>query len=303
MKWLARNVLYLSREDWGANQSYPRLGGPAIPRGRRYYSIVHHTVGVDNDTTKNTWENLDEIKAMMKRLQLIRPDLGADVPYSFVVFAAILDGQYVLVLCEGRGYEFAGAHTAGADAQGAYFNVVGIALSWAGDFENHPFDYDPWRSANKTVYRHLRNEFPNLGTKTVVAGKVTGGHKDFAPYSSLNQTACCGQNLYKHLPDFTFDTLTPEEEDEVLSQAKLNVGGLFFGLSSDVIQGFPLNKAWCDSILALIGDGPTAPVTVRQHAHGLLTYAAGEAMKGIVLNPQATKEVRFLCKTRPAFAA
>ena len=186
---------------------------------------------------------------------------------------------------------------------GDYFNVVGVALSWAGDFENHPFDYDLWRAANKAVYRHLSIEFPKLGIKTVVPGKVTCGHKDFAPYSPLNQTACCGKNLYIHLTDFTFEGPDQEQEDEVLMQARLYVGGLFLDLASDVIQGFKLNETWCQAILALIGDGPTSPVNTRQHAHGLLTYSAGEAMKGITLNPQATKEVRWLCRIRPAFAS
>lgn len=298
MIWLATNVLYLSREDWGANQSYPRLGYPLIPRSNRYYNITHHTVGVDSDTTKNVWENLDEIRFMMKRLQLIRPDLGADVPYNFVAFPAILDGKHVLVICEGRGYDLAGAHTAGYDGS-VYFNVGGVATSWAGNFEDFAFDYSLWESPNKAWLKHLKTEMVNLGSRTV-CGQVTCGHRDFKEYAKpLNQTACCGQNLYKHLGDFTFEGPTPEEEDMATLAALMGVGGLFLNLLSDVEQGFPKNESWCNQILVLIGPGPTSPVGAKQHAKGLLEYSAGEALKGIAINPQATKELRYLVTTWP----
>jgi len=283
-----------------------QAGYALVPRSRRYYNITHHTVGVDSDATKNVWENLDEIRFMTKRLQLIRPDLGADVPYNAVVFPAILDGQYVLVVCEGRGYDRSGAHTAGALPTSAlpypynYFNVGGFASSWAGNFENEAFDYAPFASANKAYLRHLKVEMPNLGTRTIVPGRVTNGHRDFKDYSPpLNQTACCGQILYSKLGEFTFDGPTDEEEQDVLLQAKMNVGALFIKLGSDVEQGFRLNPIWCNEMLAIIGAGATAPVTARKHAKGLLEYGAGEAFSGGAINTQAMKELRHLVTVRP----
>lgn len=213
MKNIAANVVLLERVDWGADPAYPRLGGPEDPRGpfalvprsERFYNIIHHTVGVDSDTTKNVWENMPEIRAMMHRLQLDRPDLGVDVPYNFVAF---LMADLSLTICEGRGYDRWGAHTAGVAPSRAdpyrYFNGCGIATSYAGDFENYPFDIGPWLPAIKTWLAHLRREIPMLGTRTI-CGRATCGHKDFAPYHELNRTACPGQHLYVRLGEFTFE--------------------------------------------------------------------------------------------------
>lgn len=221
MEYVAPGVLYLNRFDWGANPNYPRLGGPEDPRGpfplvprdSRVYNIFHHTVGVDTDTTKNVWESLAEITAMMRRLQLIRPDLGNDVPYNFVLFLALIDGEYLIVVCEGRGYDRWGAHTAGVDAQGRYFNGAGIATSWAGNFEDFPVDFSPFVDFVNNWLARLRRMLQNIGTVTI-CGRETCGHKDFASYSPLNQTACCGKYLYAMLAKFRFDI--EQEEDDIM---------------------------------------------------------------------------------------
>lgn len=213
---IAEGVLYLNRDDWGAHPGYPRLGGPEagfalIARDKRAYNIVHHTVGIDNDATVNIFETLDEVKAMMRRLQLIRPDLGNDVPYNFVKFNM---ADHTIVICEGRGYDRSGAHTAGVDGVSPYpynyFNIGGVATSCAGNFEDFRDELELWLPADMRWFAHLKSVLPNLGTKTVVLGKVTCGHKDFARFSNLNATACPGQHEYAMLPRYTL-----QEEDDM----------------------------------------------------------------------------------------
>ena len=224
MLQLSSRVLYLSRTDWGADPAYPRLGGPDDPRNpggwvfipheNRLYNIKHHTVGIDNDTSKNVWETLAEIKFMMRRLQLIRPDLGADVPYNFVKFL-MEDGS--VTVCEGRGYDRAGAHTAGVDAAGRYFNIAGIATSYAGNFEDYAISLAPWMPAINDWNGHLKQQFLKLGTLSVCR-QSTCGHKDFAPFHPLNRTACPGFYLYSQLPLIHLDAAQPGDEDMVVGQ-------------------------------------------------------------------------------------
>ena len=121
---IAPSLIYLSRADWGADPAHPRLGYAVAPAARTE-AIVHHTVIVDSDATKNVWETLDEVKAKMRQLQVIRPELGLDVPYNFVGFL-MADGS--LVVCEGRGRDLTGAHTYA-------HNTSGIALSMQGNFQ------------------------------------------------------------------------------------------------------------------------------------------------------------------------
>ncbi|MCP3856062.1 MAG: N-acetylmuramoyl-L-alanine amidase, partial [Actinomycetia bacterium] len=73
--------------------------------------------------------DLDDIAAYMRRLQTVRPDLGPEVPYSFVVFAG--DGPLDVVVCEGRGRGRTGAHTAG-------HNSTSYGVAYAGNTEDEP---------------------------------------------------------------------------------------------------------------------------------------------------------------------
>lgn len=226
MTWITRRVLYLGREDWGADPAVTRLGGPEVgqalvPGDRRVHAIYHHTVVIDDsDRSPNVWEDLEWVKIKMWRLQKIRPDLGYDVPYNFVAF---LQPSGALAICEGRGYARSGAHTAGEDGQSPrpynYFNVSGIATAFQGDFENYAIDLDPWVRAIQDWNWHLKRTFPNLGSMTVCGNSICG-HKDYSRFSGLNATACPGQHLYTMLPQIT---LTPpeEEEDDMAEKAEL----------------------------------------------------------------------------------
>jgi hypothetical protein len=206
--WIAEGVLYLTRADWGADPTLPRLGGPEdprrpggyplVPRSQRLYDLTHHTVIVDSDVTRNVWETLEEVRLQMRRLQVIRPDLGLDVPYNFVLF--LMEGGTICV-CEGRGYDRWGAHTADKDAAGRWWNGAGIATAWQGNFENFPLPLDAHGLAVVNRWNaHKRAAFgPQYGTPGA-CGRPFCGHRDTA------QTACPGRWLYEALPRFSFET-------------------------------------------------------------------------------------------------
>lgn len=117
---------FLDRAAWHADLSLPRLGH-VVPRAQFVGLVAHHTVIVMPD-----WDHdgiidgdLDDIRRYMQHLQIARPDLGLDVPYSFVVFRGV--DEYDHIVCEGRGFDRTGAHTAG-------FNSSRYGVALAGDF-------------------------------------------------------------------------------------------------------------------------------------------------------------------------
>jgi hypothetical protein len=61
----------------------------------------------------------------------VRPDLGLDVPYNFVVF--LMKAAAKIIVCEGRGEDRSGAHTKG-------HNTNGIGVCFAGKFETGAID-------------------------------------------------------------------------------------------------------------------------------------------------------------------
>lgn len=227
---LAMSLIYLSREAWGARTDIPRLGGPEDPRGdwglvprtRRTHIINHHTVVCDQDATPNLWESLTEVKARMVQLQTIRPDLGDDVPYNFVWFAM---ADRSLLICEGRGYDRWGAHTAGKDDNDDWHNGAGIGIAAEGNFENYASDITPWMPALSSFYGHLRETMPNLGSLSPVRAD-TYGHIDFA------QTACPGWHIYSRLPEIKI----PTTEDEDMKPYLVREDGTNYIWITDNIQ-------------------------------------------------------------------
>ena len=139
MSELLTDVLYLTRADWGADQSLPRLGYTTDRNGVDLYLLktevdLHHSVAVDNDDTPDIWETLDEIKAKCRAMQVVRPDLGSDWPYNHGLF---LMPRGVICIAEGRGYNRTGAHTRG-------HNTKGWGFVFMGNFEAAPFvNIDP----------------------------------------------------------------------------------------------------------------------------------------------------------------
>ena len=212
---ITSRVLYLTREDWGADPLYPPLGGPPIARVSRTHLITHHTVTIDADATRNVWESLDEVKRHMRRLQVIRPDLGLDVPYSFVLFP-MADGT--IVICEGRGFDRAGAHTAGGfdrngnptmdqaaiRAGGQWHNVTGLATSVAGNHQEFGPDFAPYVTPYGQWLTYVKFLCPNVEQMRPQRA-VSWGHRDFY------QTACPGQHVYNELPNVKIGSVLEED--------------------------------------------------------------------------------------------
>lgn len=193
-------LVYLTRKEWGADTTIPRLGS-VVARSDRTEAIFHHTVIVDSDTTKNRWTTLTEVKAKMRQLQVIRPDLGLDVPYNFVMFL-MEDGA--IVVCEGRGLNRSGAHTRG-------HNYAGMATALQGNFML-PINLSPHVSGMSRWLGWLRYDkgMDNLG-EDHPAGRIAYGHRDFA------STGCPGDNLYDIILQLTFkkEGLTVEQYQEL----------------------------------------------------------------------------------------
>jgi hypothetical protein len=266
-----------------------------IGRHERTRLIVHHTVGVDDDETKNVVESLTEVRLRMIRLQRIRPELGLDVPYSFVAFLADLDlegwPERVLVVCEGRGYDRSGAHTRG-------HNIAGIGLAMAGDFENYP--YTPFDAV--TVMRllsrfaqHLKHEegMFNLGAIRPSPSREAFGHWD------LGQTSCPG--ILNRLNLHRLKFIEKEDEDmpdEELRQA-MYVAGLFASAASSLDQGIGLPDNEADALwyllLAAGGDQASMPTDVnRNHAAAIMRYGEARAQQRRPLSLGAIQKMLWI---------
>lgn len=109
-------VLFLSRDDWGAG---PLVAGAAAPHSQFLGLVIHHTV--------TTFNPGDDPAAHMRWLQKVRPDLGSEIPYSFVVFPTT--DPESCVVAEGRGWGRTGAHTVG-------YNSTAYGVAFAGNFQN-----------------------------------------------------------------------------------------------------------------------------------------------------------------------
>lgn len=204
---IAEHVVYLDRAGWSARTNIPRLGS-VVSRTQRTHGIMHHTVVIDDDATPNFWETEGEVKRKMRQLQVIRPDLGLDVPYNFVGFLMRLPHKY-LVVCEGRGYDRSGAHTAGGfAANGAHtthpvaiaqwHNVTGMAFAFEGNMQLAG-SIAPWVPRVNTFLGHLKyqSEMSNLGSNHP-AGRDVYLHKDFT------NTACPGLRTVEQANQFEF---------------------------------------------------------------------------------------------------
>lgn len=120
-------VTYISRADWNAG---PLHTGHVVPLTQFVGLVVHHTVIVlpDYDHDGMIKGDIDDMIRYMQQLQRARPDLGPDVPYSFVGF----EGEHEddVIVAEGRGFGVTGAHTIG-------YNSSRYGYAFAGDFTNH----------------------------------------------------------------------------------------------------------------------------------------------------------------------
>lgn len=177
-------VTYLSREQWGAG---PLSVGHSAPHSQFVGLVAHHTVMVQSDTY-----TVDEAIAYMRQLQHARPDLGPDVPYSFVVFEGAAGGDSIVA--EGRGFGRTGAHTEG-------LNSTRYGVAHAGNSSTRPVT-DGVLDGYRWVGRQLHNP---------TGAQATIGHRD------TKSTECPGHSLYAALPQiqppFTDTEEGPEMDD------------------------------------------------------------------------------------------
>ncbi|KKL77163.1 hypothetical protein LCGC14_2037610 [marine sediment metagenome] len=202
---IAPGVQYLSRREWGADESLPRLG-QEYPADVPTEAIQHHTVIIDNDATPNLWESAAEVIPKMRQLQTIRPDLGLDVPYSYVAFLMQYTHKKGLILCEGRGPYRRGAHT-------KYHNRTGRAMAIEGNtslgapLANY-IEMLSW------AWGWIKEEhgLVNLGTVTTPRGGIVFGHRDFL------QTICPGQHMMNIIDQLT---LTPYQQEDDMTAYRM----------------------------------------------------------------------------------
>ena len=195
-------LTFVDRSGWGAKSTFPRMGH-RVPRSKRTHVIIHHTVVSDvNDTSPILWETLPEVYRNMRRLQTIRPDLGNDVPYSFLVY--LMAKKNAMVICEGRGEDRSGAHTKG-------HNTAGIGIALAGNFHE---DNVAGIEVAKRMYLlsgflgwlRYAPSHPDYGTFSAMknlgsmrpAGRAVYVHQDF------KNTACPGKRALPHLSQLAF---------------------------------------------------------------------------------------------------
>jgi len=182
-------LMFASRSEWVTN-NLPRLGG-LVPREDRTHVFVHHTVTPDSDSTPNEWESEAEIFQRMRKLQTIRPDLGLDVPYSFVAFL-LGDG---LMICEGRGEDRTGAHTKG-------HNTRAIGVSFAGNFHDHETGEGKLEKGLDLLSRFLGwlktdPSHPDYGTfaPMVNLGSLKPEGRNVFVHQDVKATACPGRHI------------------------------------------------------------------------------------------------------------
>jgi hypothetical protein len=260
---------YLTRRDWGASPLTPTAGYP-IDTGQVVGAVEHHTVMVlpDYDGDGYSRGDLDDILRYMRQLQRARPDLGNEVPYTFVLFPGTTDAT--CVVAEGRGLGRTGAHTAG-------LNSTRIAIAVAGNTDADAPLTDGMVRGFRWVCSWALDD---------PAGAVaTIGHQQAPPYFqngvNLNATACPGRdgmaNLPKLQPPFTPDDPAPaEEDDDMLAEDRQQlyaIAGVVSDLAAHIKGGIgPDGSTRMDRIEAGVGALPGAIVAGTQAVKGHLEH-------------------------------
>jgi hypothetical protein len=185
-------VRVIGRSEWGGGSL---RSGHKVDHAQFKGLVAHHTVMLmkDWDGDGHLRGDLDDIKRYMRQLQHARPDLGDEVPYSWVVFHGEHDAD--CVVAEGRGFGVTGAHTVG-------YNSSRYGVAYAGNAS-----VDPITPGILSGYRWVGQRLADP-----IGAARTFGHRD------VKSTECPGNNLYSQLhliqPPFTAPT---EEKDMPLN--------------------------------------------------------------------------------------
>lgn len=178
---------FLDRAGWGGG---PVASGHLVPEAQFVGLVEHHTVIVlpDYDHDGMTAGDLDDAIRYMQALKVARPDLGPDVPYSFVVFEGATPND--CIVGEGRGRGITGAHTIG-------YNSTRYGCAWAGDYTSKsptPGMYEGLRWIGRTMLVDPGQAVPTLQ------------HRD------VYQTACPGASSVAPSPAQPPFTAAQEED-------------------------------------------------------------------------------------------
>ncbi len=235
---IAPGVILATRDDWGADRSLPRRGH-AVSSTIWQHTTLHHTVRVDNDATPNAWTSQSEVFRKMRQLQTIRPDLGLDVPYNFVIFL-MEDGT--IIICEGRGLYYTGAHTIGHN-----HDSPGIAIE--GNFEDIRTNISRWVPKVNYFLGWLKYDG---GCRNITARphSIPTGQEVYF-HEMFSATACPGDGVIDQIFAFRYiryvapveeDEVTPEEFEKYKKQLELRseVMNWFLQAAGYAGQGEPL---------------------------------------------------------------
>lgn len=277
---IAPDVEYLSRTDWGARTDLPRLG-TALPPDVATEAIMHHTVIIDSDATPNRWESAAEIIPKMRQLQTIRPDLGLDVPYSYVAFLMQYQHKIGLILCEGRGPYRRGAHT-------AWHNVTGRAIAIEGNTEIG-LPIDPYVQHLSYAWGWIKDEYGlvNLGNVRPARGGIVHGHTDFRDENDRRTwTACPGRGMMAVVDQLTLDRWAPapepepgEEIDVELVRTARIVDGVHKGWFVWATNWLTRNYVANPATLKVFQDKGLWPTTIRDLSVGGAEFALFKMLK------------------------
>lgn len=156
----------ITREMWGAR---PRKASHPQTEGADSVVFIHHTT----DPTPSPLAGKTFEYAAMRATQRFHQDERGwdDIGYSYVVFPS------------GRVYEGRGRDQIPASQQNA--NAGNLSICFFGNFDLSKTTWPARRAAVK-----LARSLP---------GRFLAGHRDAAPLSPLDHTACPGKNLYAQL--------------------------------------------------------------------------------------------------------
>lgn len=181
-------LTYVPRSVWGGG---PLRRGHLISLNRFLGLVLHETplLPAAMKIERRPTGDITEAVRFMRRLQTVRPDLGSEVPYSWVILRGETDLD--AIVCEGRGEGRTGAHTAGMNSK-----RYGVAIAQSA--KDHPMEL-----GQVEAFRWI-----GATSLTVANPAPATQHRDWAHVNSLNRTECASsadvlsllQPPYDHRP-------------------------------------------------------------------------------------------------------
>lgn len=240
-------IHYVERDEWDL---IGRQNGAYLGPGAFHALVPHHTV------TGFVRAYPELVIDRMRYLQRLRPDLGTDIPYNFVIFAGA--NEYEAYVAEGRGIGWSGAHTYG------YNSVVHAASFWGNSIT------DPVDPAIFEAYRFV-------GRMMISAGcPVDWETKDHGQYPDQG-TACAGTKIRAGMaelqPPFTTpgvipsnpsNPANPKKETEVYDFHKRDGVFAWAGYASAVAFDSAVVDVGDEITVSLKGNSGTRNVTMVQ---------------------------------------